>query len=102
MRNHITCLLGDMIPKRKKVKPPGPGKEFPKRKPAKKRSETTFFADELCASEDDDDSVEDAGIPKLDSSGEDNACENVVIVVEDSPAVTQGLSKSQAQAATQA
>jgi len=92
----------DMIPKRKKVKPPGPGKEFPKRKAAKKRSETTFFADELCASEDDDDSVKDAGVPKLDSSGEDDACENVVIVVEDSPAVTQGLSKSQAQAATQA
>ena len=38
---------------------------------------------------DDDDSVEDAGVPNLVSSGEDDACENDVIVVEDSPAVTQ-------------
>ena len=34
--------------KRKKVKAPAKGKDFPVRKPTKRRSETTFFADELC------------------------------------------------------
>ena len=65
------------------MKSPGPGKEFPKRK-AGKRSETTFFADKICALSDDDQSPD-----LVESDSEDD---EPVVVVDDSPVASQKLS----------
>ena len=75
---------GDMIPKRKKVKAPRPGNNFPKRKAAKKRSATTFFGDEVRALSNDD--------QILESGRSDSEDDEQVIVVDDSPIISQNLS----------